>query len=53
MRSILITGATGFIGGHLAERLRSRGEAVTALVRDSARGRFLESLGVRLLQGEL
>lgn len=53
MRSILITGATGFIGSHLAERLRSRGEAVTALVRDPARGRFLESLGVRLLQGEL
>lgn len=53
MNNILITGATGFIGGHLAERLRSRGAAVTALVRDPARGRFLQSLGVRLIQGEL
>ncbi|MCX6565344.1 MAG: NAD(P)-dependent oxidoreductase [Candidatus Aminicenantes bacterium] len=53
MPHVLITGATGFIGGHLAERLRFRGTAVTALVRDPARGRFLESLGVRLLHGEL
>ncbi|MBN1938836.1 MAG: NAD(P)-dependent oxidoreductase, partial [Candidatus Aminicenantes bacterium] len=53
MNHVLITGATGFVGGHLAERLRSRGTAVTALVRNPARGRFLESLGVRLLQGEL
>ena len=53
MQNVLITGATGFIGGHLAERLRFRGAAVTALVRDPARGRFLEGLGVRLLHGEL
>jgi len=53
MQNVLITGATGFIGGHLAEHLRSRGAAVTALVRDPARGRFLEGLGVRLLHGEL
>ncbi len=53
MNHVLITGATGFVGGHLAERLRSQGTAVTALVRDPARGRFLESLGVRLLHGEL
>ncbi len=53
MRHVLITGATGFVGGHLAERLRSQGTAVTALVREPARGRFLESLGVRLLRGEL
>lgn len=53
MKNVLITGATGFIGGHLAERLRARGLAVTALVRDPGRGRILERLGVRLLHGEL
>jgi len=53
MKNVLITGATGFVGGHLAERLRSQGATVTALVRDPARGRFLQSLGVRLLHGEL
>ena len=53
MKNVLITGATGFIGGHLAERLRAQGATVTALVRNPARGRFLVSLGVRLLQGEL
>jgi len=30
---ILITGATGFVGSHLLEKLRARGEAVRCLVR--------------------
>jgi nucleoside-diphosphate-sugar epimerase len=30
---ILVTGATGFVGGHLVEKLRSRGEAARYLVR--------------------
>ena len=33
-RSILITGATGFVGSHLAERLVAEGARVRVLVRD-------------------
>jgi nucleoside-diphosphate-sugar epimerase len=33
-RSVLITGATGFIGSHLAERLVAEGACVRVLVRD-------------------
>jgi nucleoside-diphosphate-sugar epimerase len=38
---IAITGATGFVGGHLLERLRSRGEPVRCLVRPSTDTRRL------------
>ena len=39
---VLVTGATGFIGSHLCERLGKTGHAVTALSRDadSARRRL-------------
>ena len=30
---VLVTGATGFVGGHLVDRLLERGDHVTALVR--------------------
>ena len=35
---VLITGASGFIGSHLIERLSKRGEMVRALVRPSSLG---------------
>jgi len=31
-----VTGATGFVGGHLVNALRARGDSVTALVRRPA-----------------
>jgi nucleoside-diphosphate-sugar epimerase len=34
-RTVLVTGATGFIGSHLAERLLAEGACVRVLVRDS------------------
>jgi dihydroflavonol-4-reductase len=37
---VLVTGATGFTGGHLAEALAGRGHEVRALVRPSSRERF-------------
>jgi dTDP-glucose 4,6-dehydratase len=37
-RKVLVTGAGGFIGSHLAEALAERGAEVTALVRYTSRG---------------
>lgn len=33
-RTVLVTGATGFVGGHLVRRLVARGDAVIVLTRD-------------------
>jgi dihydroflavonol-4-reductase len=46
-----VTGATGFVGGRLAGKLRERGDSVVALVRSPARG--LEALGCELVAGDL
>jgi len=52
---VLVTGATGFTGGHLARALVSKGDAVAALVRDTAApaARALADAGVTLLAGDL
>jgi nucleoside-diphosphate-sugar epimerase len=50
---VLVTGATGFTGGHLARSLRARGDVVRALVRDPARAADLEAAGVELVAGDL
>jgi len=50
----LVTGATGFTGGHLARHLRRRGEAVRAVVRaEDARTAGLAALGIELRRGDL
>ncbi len=52
---ILVTGATGFIGGRLARRLTAEGWQVRALVRDPASGpaRALESAGIEVHVGDV
>jgi nucleoside-diphosphate-sugar epimerase len=50
---IFLTGATGFIGGEVARRLRARGDEVRALVRTPGKAGALEALGCELLQGDL
>ena len=49
----LVTGATGFIGGHLAERLVADGLQVRALVRPSSDTSVLDGLGVEIAVGDL
>ncbi len=51
--SDLVTGATGFTGGHLARRLAAAGRAVRALVRDKTRAVDLAQSGVTLVEGDL
>jgi nucleoside-diphosphate-sugar epimerase len=54
---VLVTGATGFTGGHLAAGLAARGDEVRALVRPRSRARFEQSrlpgLGVSAMEGDL
>ena len=50
---IAVTGATGFVGRHIAAVLTRRGHAVRALVRRPIQARTLESLGVELVPGDL
>lgn len=50
---VFLTGATGFVGGHVVDRLLARGDSVTALVRSPARGAGLAARGVRLVAGDL
>ena len=49
----LVTGATGFTGGHLAQSLVAQGHAVRALVRDRSRAGDLERAGVEVVTGDL
>lgn len=50
---VLVTGATGFTGGALAEKLVQRGDSVVALVRNNANIARLQALGVELVYGDI
>ncbi len=52
-RRVFLTGATGFVGRHVAPNLIRHGCKLTALVRSRTGSRELETQGVRIVEGHL
>lgn len=50
---VFLTGGTGLIGSHIAERLRARGDEVVALRREDSDTRFLEQHGCTVVRGDV
>lgn len=50
---VLVTGATGLVGSHVAERMRQLGIPTRALARPSADTALLRSWGVEIIPGDL
>lgn len=50
---IFLTGGTGLIGSHVAERLRGRGDQVVALVRDTSDRSHLSRIGCEMVEGDI
>jgi nucleoside-diphosphate-sugar epimerase len=51
---VLVTGASGFLGSHVAEQLAARGDGVRVLVRRSSSRKYLEDLrGIEFAEGSV
>jgi nucleoside-diphosphate-sugar epimerase len=53
MTTDLVTGGTGLLGSHIAERLARKGRRVRALVRPGSDTAFLRSIDAELVAGDL
>jgi nucleoside-diphosphate-sugar epimerase len=53
MGQVLVTGATGFIGGHLVRRLVERGDRVRCLIRGDNRRYILSPSAVEVIPGDI
>lgn len=51
--TVLLTGGTGFLGSHVADRLAARGDAIRALARPSADTAHLQSLNATIIPGDI
>src|SRR5437763_3302638 len=49
----LVTGATGFIGGHVARAAVEHGHGVATIARPASDAKDLESAGVTIIRGDL
>jgi nucleoside-diphosphate-sugar epimerase len=52
-QQVLVTGATGFLGGALARRLAADGARVRVLVRSPQKAASLRQQGIEIVQGDL
>jgi nucleoside-diphosphate-sugar epimerase len=52
-KRILVTGATGFIGGYAARRLHADGAHVLALERTPGKGNRLAQAGIEIVKGDI
>ncbi|MBY0585888.1 NAD-dependent epimerase/dehydratase family protein [bacterium] len=50
---VLVTGATGFLGSHVAETLAGKGWQVRAIARSAGKTRLLQGWGVDIIAGDL
>lgn len=50
---LLVTGATGFLGSHVAQHFHKLGYEVYAIGRNAVKGQTLEEIGIRFLQLDL
>lgn len=50
---VLLTGATGFVGSHVVEKLLDHNQEVVALVRATSDVEHLQTLGVEMVEGSL
>ena len=50
---VLITGATGLLGGHLIKQLQQRGEEICALVLPVENADKLQKQGVEVVRGDI
>jgi dihydroflavonol-4-reductase len=52
-RNTFITGATGFVGAHVARKLVERGDSVTALIRSTSSTRLIDDLPIETVVADM